>query len=123
MRVLPTAQLIIAVSTLALSCVVVVVVTRPEPTAEQPPALVPGHGLRHPHQRDRIGEEKLDPATGQKRFPARRWVVERISQAWLSKCQAWLMRYAKCRANILGLLKRAGVLVGYRRLHRLSLLR
>ena len=34
-----------------------------------------------PHIR-RIGEEKLD-ARGQKRYPARRWVVER-TLAWLS---------------------------------------
>ena len=34
----------------------------------------------------RIGEEKLD-TQGVKRFPARRWVVER-TLAWLSKCRA-----------------------------------
>ena len=32
----------------------------------------------------RTGEEKLD-AKGEKRYPARRWVVER-TLAWLSKC-------------------------------------
>ena len=40
-----------------------------------------GHGYRE-HIR-RIGEEKLD-ASGDKRYPARRWVVER-TLAWLSK--------------------------------------
>jgi putative transposase len=42
----------------------------------------------------RIGEEKLDPTTGEKRFPPRRWVVER-TLAWLSKCRALLIRYDK----------------------------
>jgi len=74
-----------------------------------------------PHIR-RIGEEKLDPASGEKRFPARRWVVER-TLAWLSKCRALLVRYDKYAANFLGLLKLACALVWYCRLHRLSLLR
>ena len=39
----------------------------------------------------RIGEEKLD-SDRVKRFPARRWVVER-TLAWLSKCRAILVRY------------------------------
>lgn len=111
-----------------------IVVTRPDPTAEQPQhlcldkgydnptgeAAVAAHGYV-PHIR-RIGEEKLDPATGEKRFPARRWVVER-TLAWLSKCRALLVRYDKRSANFLGLLKLACALVWYRRLHRLSLLR
>lgn len=64
------------------------VVERPRPTPERPQHLcldkaydnptgeeaVAAHGYV-PHIR-RIGEEKLDPATGEKRFPARRWVVE-----------------------------------------------
>jgi putative transposase len=73
-----------------------IVVTRPQPTPEQPQHLcldkaydnptgeeaVAAHGYV-PHIR-RIGEEKLDPATGEKRYPARRWVVERCF-AWLSR--------------------------------------
>lgn len=112
----------------------VVVVARPEPTPEQPQhlcldkgydnptgkAAVADHGYV-PHIR-RIGEEKLDPATGEKRFPARRWVVER-TLAWLSKCRALLVRYDKQSANFLGLLKLACALIWFRRLHRLSLLR
>jgi putative transposase len=111
-----------------------IVVTRPDATAEQPQhlcldkgydnptgeAVVAAHGYV-PHIR-RIGEEKRDPATGEKRFPARRWVVER-TLAWLSKCRALLVRYDKRSANFLGLLKLACALVWYRRLHRLSLLR
>ena len=70
----------------------------------------------------RIGEEKLDRATGEKRYPARRWVVER-TLGWLSKCRAILVRYEKKAANYLGLIKVACILLWYRRQHRLSLLR
>jgi putative transposase len=69
----------------------------------------------------RIGEEKLDEA-GQKRHPARRWVVER-TLGWLSKCRAILIRYEKKAVNYLGLIKVASILLWYRRQHRLSLLR
>ena len=65
-----------------------IVVKRPQPTEEEPQHLcldkgydnpsgrraAAGHGYRE-HIR-RIGEEKLD-SRGAKRYPARRWVVER----------------------------------------------
>ena len=70
-----------------------------------------------PHIR-RIGEEKLDPA-GEKRHPARRWVVER-TLAWLQKCRAILIRYEKKAANYRGLIHLACALLWYRRLHRLQ---
>ncbi|MGH3031612.1 MAG: transposase, partial [Gaiellaceae bacterium] len=70
-----------------------------------------------PHIR-RIGEEKLDEQ-GEKRYPARRWVVER-TLAWLSKCRAILIRYDKKPANYLGLIQLACALLWYRRLHRLQ---
>lgn len=70
-----------------------------------------------PHIR-RIGEEKLD-SQGEKRHPARRWVVER-TLAWLSKCRAILVRYDKKPANYLGLLQLACALIWYRRLHRIE---
>lgn len=70
-----------------------------------------------PHIR-RIGEEKLDPA-GEKRPPARRWVVER-TLAWLQKCRAILIRYEKKAANYRGLIHLACALLWYRRLHRLQ---
>jgi len=70
-----------------------------------------------PHIR-RIGEEKMD-ARRRKRHPARRWVVER-TLAWLSKCRAILVRYAKKSCNYLGLIKLACVLLWFRRLHRLE---
>ena len=71
-----------------------IVIERPEPTEEAPQTSVPGQGLRQasplgkwwsatttsPHIR-RIGEEKKDEE-GEKRYPARRWVVER-TLGWL----------------------------------------
>lgn len=69
-----------------------------------------------PHIR-RIGEEKLDEHK-RKRHPARRWVVER-TLAWLSKCRAILVRYAKKSSNYLGLIQLACLLLWYRRYHRL----
>ena len=39
--------------------------------------------------------------SGEKRHPARRWVVER-TLAWLSKCRAVLVRYDKKASNYLG---------------------
>lgn len=70
-----------------------------------------------PHIR-RIGEEKLDQKKRKTR-PARRWVVER-TLAWLSKCRAILVRYAKKSCNYLGLIQLACLLLWYRRYHRLS---
>jgi putative transposase len=66
----------------------------------------------------RIGEEKLD-SSGKKRFPARRWVVER-TLAWLQRCRAILIRYDKKPENYLGMMQLACVLLWYRRLHRLT---
>jgi len=70
-----------------------------------------------PHIR-RIGTEKLAP-DGEKRYPARRWVVER-TLAWLSKCRALLVRYDKKAANYLALLKLACALLWFRRLSHLK---
>jgi len=65
----------------------------------------------------RIGEEKLD-ARGKKRYPARRWVVER-TLSWLQGCRAILIRWDKKADNYRGLLQLACALVWYRRLYRL----
>jgi putative transposase len=110
-----------------------IVVECPEPTEQVPQHLCLDKGYdklparevveRHgytPHIR-KIGEEKKDSA-GEKRYPARRWVVER-TLGWLSKCRAILVRYEKKAANYLGLIKMASILVWYRRQYRLSLLR
>jgi putative transposase len=61
----------------------------------------------------RIGEEKFDEQQ-QKRYPARRWVVER-TLGWLSKCRAILVRYDKKACNYLGMIKLACALLWYRR--------
>ena len=110
-----------------------VVVSRPEPTRDSPQHLCldkaydnpTGHTAvaeHHyvPHIR-RIGEEKLD-LVGEKRHPARRWVVER-TLGWLSKCRALLVRYDKKACNFLGLIQLACALLWYRRLRRLADLR
>lgn len=108
------------------------VVERPKPS-EKPQHLCLDKGYDNPTGREavieygyvahirRIGEEKLD-STGEKRYPARRWVVER-TLAWLSRCRAILVRYEKKAKNYLGLLHLACVLLWYRRQHRLTLLR
>jgi putative transposase len=110
-----------------------VVVERPQPTPENPQHLCldkaydnpTGHQAvaEHdyiPHIR-RIGEEKLDEH-GEKRYPARRWVVER-TLGWLSKCRGILVRYDKKSQNYLALIKLACALLWYRRYHRLAVLR
>lgn len=109
------------------------VVERPHPTEQGPQHLCldkgydnpTGHGTavaaRYvPHIR-RIGEEKPDPAD-RKRYPARRWVVER-TLAWLSKCRAILVRYDKKARNYLGLLQLACALLWFRKQWRLTFLR
>jgi len=110
-----------------------VVVERPRPTTEKPQHLCLDRGYDNPtgHQAvadhqyiphiRKIGEEKLDEHA-EKRYPARRWVVER-TLAWLSKCRAILVRYDKKAQNYLALIKFACALIWYRRLNRLQLLR
>ena len=110
-----------------------IVIERPAPTEEHPQHLCLDKGYDNPtgyetverhgymeHIR-RIGEEKLDEQ-GEKRHPARRWVVER-TLAWLSKCRAILVRYDKHASNYLGLLQLACTLLWFRRQHRLTVLR
>lgn len=110
-----------------------IVVERPTPTEEEPQHLCLDKGYDNPTGHEtverhgymghirRIGEEKLDE-TGEKRHPARRWVVER-TLAWLSKCRALLVRYDKHASNYLGLLQLACALLWFRRQQRLAVLR
>ena len=84
------------------------------PTGHQ---AVAAHGYRG-HAR-RIGEEKPD-VKGVKRYPARRWVVER-TLAWLSKCRAILVRYDKKVCNYMGLVRLACALLWYRRQRQLRI--
>ena len=102
-----------------------IVVERPEATEAQPQHLCLDKGYDNPtgeaavnkhgyvgHIR-RIGEEKLE--AGQKKHPARRWVVER-TLGWLSKCRGILVRYEKKAENYLALVQFACALLWYRRL-------
>ena len=110
-----------------------VVVERPSPTEEAPQHLCLDKGYDNRPTRELveeydyvahirgIGEEKLDE-TKTKRYPARRWVVER-TLGWHSKCRAILVRYEKKAGNYLGLIKVACILLWYRRQHRLSVSR
>jgi transposase len=80
------------------------VVERPSPTDEAPQHLCLDKGYDNEPSRDfllergyiahirSIGEEKDE--AGQRRYPARSWVVER-TLGWLSKCRAILVRYEK----------------------------
>lgn len=67
----------------------------------------------------KIGEEKLDANKKHKTHPARRWVAERAG-AWLNRCRAILVRYAKKSSNYLGLIQLAVSLLWYRRAVRLG---
>ncbi len=110
-----------------------IVVERPTPTEEEPQHLCLDKGYDNPTGHEaaqahgyvphirRIGEEKKDEQ-GEKRYPARRWVVER-TLAWLSKCRAILIRYDKHSSNYLGLLQLACALLWFRRQQRLAILR
>lgn len=108
-----------------------VVVERPPVTPEQPQHLCLDKGYDSatgfeacekagytPHIR-RIGEEKLDPS-GQKKHPARRWVVER-TLAWLSRCRGILIRWEKKAELYLANVKLACALLWFRRLHKLQI--
>jgi putative transposase len=110
-----------------------IIVERPLPSEETPQHLCLDKAYDNPTGKEavrkhnyiphirRIGEEKLDDA-GEKRYPARRWVVER-TLSWLSKCRALLVRYDKKAANYLAFLQLACVLLWFRRFARLSVLR
>jgi putative transposase len=106
-----------------------IIVQRPEPTPDAPQHLCLDKAYDTPNAEciayaydytphiRRIGEEKLDEK-GEKRHPARRWVVER-TLAWLSKCRGLLVRYEKKAENYLALLMLACGLLWGRRLRRL----
>lgn len=106
------------------------VVDRPQPTEQEPQHLGLDKGYDNPRGEQaakdagytphirRIGEEKKD-ASGEKRHPARRWVVERTF-SWLASCRALLVRYDRKSSNYLALLKFACGLLWFRRLHRIT---
>lgn len=61
-----------------------------------------------------IGLEKKDEETGEKRHPARRWVVERTF-AWLSRWRGILVRWDKKPENYLAGIKLACALLWFRK--------
>ena len=86
-----------------------VVVERPEPTEDEPQHLCldkaydnrTGYAVAEqlgytPHIR-RIGEEKQDEAA-EKKYPARRWAVERTF-SWLSPCRRLSLDYQRLIEN------------------------
>jgi putative transposase len=102
------------------------VIERPESTEQAPQNLCLDKGYDNKSSREvvkkhgykehirRIGEEKLD-RKGKKKYPARRYVVER-TLAWLSKCRGALIRYERKSENYLAQLQFACAMLWYRRL-------
>lgn len=103
-----------------------IVIERPKPTPKKKQNMCLDKGYdnkpsrevvkKHDYQEHirRIGEEKLD-RKGKKKYPARRYVVER-TLAWLSKCRGLLIRYERKSENYLAQLQFACALLWYRRL-------
>lgn len=101
-----------------------IVVPRPAPTDAQPQHLCLDKGYDNDTGWGEALDRGYEPHIAQihdcrpprpKRFPARRWVVER-TLAWLSKCRAILIRYDKHASNYLGLIQLACALLWFRRL-------
>ena len=103
-----------------------IVVDRPRPTAKKPQHLCLDKAYDNPtgdavvqthhytgHIR-RKGEEKVAKKP-KKKYPARRWVVER-TLGWLSKCRGLLVRYEQKAKNYLAQVQFACALLWYRRL-------
>lgn len=103
-----------------------VVITRPTPSEEQPQHLCIDKGYDYTETREAVeargyvphikrrGEENA-PAEGEKRYPARRWVVE-TTLSWLNRFRKLLIRWEKKVENYLGLVQFACCLIVYRRI-------
>ena len=103
-----------------------IVVKRPRPTEKEPQHLCLDAGYHNQMSRETVKEHHyqghIRPARvkgparkSKKKYPPRRWVVERTF-GWLSKCRGLLVRYEKKSRNYLGLLQFACALYWYRRL-------
>jgi putative transposase len=103
-----------------------IVVERPRPTEKEPQHLCLDAGYDNQMSRGVVKEHyyqgHIRPSRGEqpslkekKKYPPRRWVVERTF-GWLSKCRGLLVRYEKKSENYLGLLQFACALYWYRRL-------
>jgi transposase len=103
-----------------------VVVTHPAPSEERLQHLCTDKGYDYPETREAVkargyvphikrrGVEST-PTEGEKRYPARRWVVER-TLSWLNRFRKLLIRWEKKVGNYLGLVQFACCLIVYRRL-------
>ena len=101
------------------------VVDRPEPTADRPQNLCEDKGYDYPECREQavargyiphIPHKGTDPSAipaGQKRHPARRWVVER-TQSWTNCCRKLRVRWEKKTENWEALWHLANALTVYR---------
>jgi transposase len=107
------------------------IVARPEPAPEFEQHLALDRGYDTPAGWEAAVERDYEPhippqrgprSAHPKRYPARRWVVER-TLAWLHQCRGLLIRWEKKAENYLGLVKVACILLWFRRWQRLSLLR
>jgi putative transposase len=103
-----------------------IVVERPEASEKEPQHLCLDAGYNNALSKQIVkehsyeghirpgGAETLDKS-GKKKYPARRWVVERTI-GWLSKCRGLLVRYEKKSENFIALFQFACALLWYRRL-------
>jgi putative transposase len=103
-----------------------IVVERPQPSRRKPQHLCLDAGYDNQLSRQTLKEHDyqghIRPTGGEppdqnggRKYPPRRWVVERTF-GWLSKCRGLLVRYEKKSENYLGLLQFACALYWYRRL-------
>jgi putative transposase len=108
-----------------------VIVERPEPEPGWPQHLCLDKGYDNATGWGVIVDYEYEPhiqfirdlrPPRKRQYEPRRWVVER-TLAWLSKCRASLVRWDKQACNYLGLIKLAGALLWYRRVHGLAGLR
>lgn len=108
------------------------IVTRPWPTAEHPQHLCLDKGYdateadevvaQYGYQGHIRRKREASVLRDQRTYPPHRWVVER-TLGWLSKCRSILVRYTKKAVNYLALIQLACILLWYRRLDRLTVLR
>ena len=95
-----------------------IVVERPKVTRAKPQHLCLDKGYDNEPSRQVVKEHQYHEA-GEKKHPARRYVVER-TLGWLSKCRGLLIRYEKKSENYLAQLQFACALLWYRRLLRVE---
>ncbi len=99
---------------------------RPEPTSDKPQNLAGDKAYDDKdvrqaaedrkyivHIRHRGQTDTLEP--GEKKHPARRWVIERTN-SWHNRCRKLKIRYEKYAENYVGLVEFACCLIVYRQM-------